>query len=138
MSILKLFTRFVLRNKILFLAWNTVVISPAINRGQLRTPVTVFGWSIRSLPFQCGGAPGIARSFFTITQAPEHVNKEQNLGNCYKDGCQCYVGVQRLCCCRYKIGVGTHFEVAAWHAEETQIVHRQINRISAKEGTPEV
>src|SRR5690606_21942570 len=101
------------------------------------TPVAVFGGRVRCLPFKRGGAPGVGAGRLACAHAPEHIDEEQYLCQCNEDCCQRDVLIQCLGGGRNEIGA-SHRVIATWYAQETEIMHRQIDGIGSEECAPEV
>ena len=69
-----------LRDEVLSLAGYAVVVGPAMDLGKLRSPVTVDGRRVRCVPLERRGAPGIGIGLFSLPDAPDHVDEEEDLG----------------------------------------------------------
>src|ERR1700730_904104 len=127
----------VLRQEVLRGARHTVIVSPAVDDRQLPPPVAVPGRGLRCLPLQRGGLPGIAAGKLAFVKARYQIEKEHDLGGAYDQCCYGDKDVQRRRRWRDK-SRHAQLVIAARHAEQTEVVHREVNQIGPKERDPDV
>src|SRR5687768_8571830 len=98
--------RKVLWQEVLSGSRHAVIVSPAVDHGQLLTPIAMSGWYVRCLPFKRGGPPRVVAGKLALEQAPHQVEYKHHLGEAddeCRDGDKC---VQR------RGGLGNEFKVA--------------------------
>src|SRR5262245_56630409 len=69
----------VLRHEVIHASGHAVLIGPAIDDRQLRTPVAVLRRRVRRKPLDRRRAPGVAARRLAVLQAPEQVEQEDRL-----------------------------------------------------------
>ena len=69
----------ILRQEIRVRARYAVIVCPAVDDGQGRTPVAVVRRRVRCLPLQSRRAPRIVTRFFAVPQAPDDVDDKDDL-----------------------------------------------------------
>ena len=129
--------RRVLRDELMMSPRHAVIVSPAIDGGQFITPVAVSRRCIGGLPLQRGGAPGVRLRLLTLGEAPNHIDEEQNLRGPHEQGGIGDGGVGVLRHRPEEVGLPQGV-VTARHTQEAEIVHGQIDGVSAEEGEPEM
>src|SRR3981081_1338562 len=129
--------RLILRYEIPSSAGYAVIISPAIDDGEILAPIAMPRRGLRCLPFQRRGSPGIAASLFSFEQAPDQIKYEHKLSEADDQGCHAHERIEVMGGCRDE-GRFANVVIAAGHAQQAKIVHGEENRIGPKERDPEV
>src|SRR4030088_3245984 len=107
--------RFILRHEIPSGAGYAVVVSPAIDDGEILAPIAMPRRGLRCLPFQRRGSPGIAASLFSFEQAPDKIKYEHKLSEADNQGRHTHERIEVMGGCRDE-GSFANVVVAAGHA----------------------
>jgi len=94
-------------------------------------------WRVGCLPLECRRLPGIRAGLFAEEIAPDEIEQEEHLydRDDQRGDSDADVHVGDRVHHEFGVAVG---KVAAGHAKEAQVVHRQVDRIRAEERQPEV